>query len=180
MRNPIAAALAATLLMLSGPAFAQGAVVSYEDLVSVLSGYHGAPDREYWAGLEPETARENLLRMIDDPEVFTVVRARAMTALTYFGGVEVERLLEKRMKTEKNPYLRASACEALVRAKGQRALPDLSEALSDEDVMVRLTAVRSLRKLGGPEAMEVIRQRVDGEKNDTARKVMMKTLEQMR
>ncbi|MGK7346302.1 MAG: HEAT repeat domain-containing protein [Candidatus Nitrospinota bacterium M3_3B_026] len=179
MKKTLAAAFAATLLMISGPAFAQGAVVSYEDLVSVLSGYHGAPDREYWAGLEPETARENLLRMIDDPEVFTVVRARAMTALTYFDGAEVERLLEGKMKTEKNPYLRASACEALVRAKGQRALQDLSEALSDEDVMVRLTAVRSLRKLGGPKAREIIREKMDSEKNDTARKVMMKTLEQI-
>lgn len=180
MRNTLLAVIAALILLSPSLGAAQDVVVPYENLVSVLSGYHGAPGPDYWERLEPESTKQNLMRIVEDPEVFTVVRARAMTALTYFDGEEVESLLTQKARTEKTGYMRAAAYEALAEAKGKGATRALGEALQDEDTIVRLTAVRSLRKIGGPEAKKVLREGMEREKNPTARSVMSKALEQMR
>ena len=180
MNKTIAAAFAAMLFTISGPALAQDVVVDHDNMVSVLSGYHGMPGADYWARLEPEQALETLMNIANDPAVFTVVRARALSALTHFKNEAVTNLLVDKARNDKVAYMRSAAYEAIAKAEGPAATASLAEALKDTDVMVRLTAVRSLRKIGTPEAKAALRTGIEIEKNPTARSVMTSTLEQMK
>lgn len=179
MKTRLAAVFTLFSLALSGAAGAGGLVISYDSLVSALSGYHEMPGEEYWDRLEPEGTRDMLMKMVDDQEVFTPVRARAMRALVYYSNGEVNRFLADRTGGQTTPYLRSSAYEALAVMKGPAAAPDLARGLEDGDIMVRLTAVRNLRKLATPEARKALEMRLGDERNPTARYVIEKSLEQM-
>lgn len=179
MKSRLAAVFIFFALALAGVAGAGGLVISYDSLVSALSGYHEMPGEEYWDGLEPEATRDMLMKMVDDQEVFTPIRARAMRALVYYSNGDVDRFLASRTGGQTTPYLRSSAYEALAVMKGPAATPDLARGLDDVDIMVRLTAVRNLRILGTPEARRALEMRLSDEKNPTARYVIQKSLEQM-
>lgn len=179
MKSRLASVFVVFSLAASGAAGAGGLVISYDSLVSALSGYHEMPDADYWARLEPAATRDMLMKMVDDQDVFTPVRARAMRALVYYSNGEVDRFLAARTGGETTPYLRSSAYEALAVMKGPDAAADLRRGLADSDIMVRLTAVRNLRKLGTAEARKALELRLSDERNPTARYVIEKSLEQM-
>jgi HEAT repeat protein len=160
--------------------FAQDVAVTYESMISVLSGRHGMPDSGYFAKLEPKSAHETLMKISGDEKVFPVARARAMLALAYFKSNEASRMVAGKAANDKNPYMRSSAYEALANIEGANAVKALGEGLKDTDVMVRLSAIRSLGKIGGPEAKKLIEDNMLVEKHPTASAVMQKSLEQMR
>lgn len=162
-----------------GTAFAQEVHVTYEDLKSVLSGYHSMPEADYWERLDHESTKQNLLRLSVDESVVTVIRARAIIALTHFMDEDVFARIVKRATEDPKAYIRSSAVEAIARSRaGKKAMKHLGDALSDNDVMVRLTSMRALRKAGTPEALGMLRKRLESESNRTARSVIEKSLEQ--
>lgn len=173
-------ALMALSLVFAPASFAQDVVVSYGDMVSVLSGRHGMPDSDYFARLNPGPAKETLAKIAGDENVFPVARARAMLALANFRSVETAALVADKAANDKNPYIRSSAYEALGNMEGANAVKAIGEGLNDADVMVRLSAIRSLGRVGGPEARKLIEDNMQVEKSPTASAVMKKSLEQMR
>lgn len=173
-------ALIAFSLVFASTSSAQDILVSYGDMVSVLSGRHGMPDSGYFIRLEPKSARETLMKIAGDENVFPVARARAMMALSYFKTGETVRMVAEKAVNDKNPYMRSSAYEALGNMEGESAVKILGEGLKDSDVMVRLSAIRSLGRIGGQEAKKLIEENAQVEKHPTASAVMKKSLEQMR
>lgn len=173
-------ALMAFSLLCASTSYAQDILVPYGDMVSILSGRHGMPESDYFARLKPDPARETLMKIAGDEGVFPVARARAMLALTYFKTADTAKLVADKAANDKNPYMRSSAYEALANMEGERAIKALGAGLKDSDVMVRLSAIRSLGKVGGPEAKKLIEDNAQEEKNPTAAAVMKKSLEQMR
>ncbi len=180
MKKTCIAALAALTLMLPAAAPAQDIVVSYDNLVSALSGYHGIPGADYWGRLDPDLTRAALIRMAGDPKVFTPMRARALRALTYFANDEVSDFLYAKAKNDSVAYMRSSAYEALAIANGAEAASILEEGLNDRDVIVRLIAARTLGVIKTPVAVKALERRLATEKNATARSVISKTLERIR
>lgn len=175
-RSLMIAALAALLIVPAAWA-QQGIVVEREEMISVLSGYHGAPGAEYWQKLDPASTRATLRAIIEDGSVFPVARSRAMRALTYVDGQAGE-YLGARAANEKNTYLRASAYDAHARAAGEGALPALTGALNDSDAMVRIMAARNLSRIGTPEAKQTLRRAMESEKNGVARSIMSRSLKE--
>ena len=173
-------ALTALSLVLASTSFAQDVVVPYENMVSVLSGHHGMPNSTYFARLKPDTARETLMRIAGDETVFPVARARAMLALANFRSDEAASMVAGKAANDPNPYMCSSAYEALGDMEGTSAVKTIGEGLKDSDVMVRLSAIRSLGKIGGQEAKKLMEDNLPAEKNPTASAVMKKSLEQMR
>ncbi len=179
MNRIMVAAVAVLIFMTPLRSFAGGVIVSYENLQSVLSGYHGMPEADYWNRLDPVSTRESLMRMANDPKVFTIVRARALQAMAYYSNDDVTELLDRKAKGDKVAYIRSAALQALATAKGDQAVNALGEALKDDDVMVRLTAIRSLQAINAPEARNMLMRSLETEKNKTARHVMNRALKQM-
>lgn len=173
-------ALTALSLVFASTSFAQEVVVPYENMVSVLSAHHGMPDSAYFARLKPDTAKETLMKIAGDETVFPVARARAMLALVYFRSDDAASLVADKAVNDKNPYMRSSAYEALGDMEGEKAVKTIGGGLKDSDVMVRLSAIRSLGKIGGAEAKQLIEDNLTAEKNPTAATVMKKSLERMR
>lgn len=173
-------AMAALLTFSSSPSSAQDIVVPYENMVSVLSGFHGMPGKDYFDRLKPDTARETLMKIAEDEQVFPVARGRAMLALSYFKNSDALNLVTGKAMYDKNPYLRSSALEALTNMDGANAIKTIGAGLKDSDVMVRLSAIRSLKKIGGDDARKLMEESLSEEKNPTASAVMKKSLEQMR
>lgn len=173
-------ALTALSLLFASTSFAQDVVVPYENMVSVLSGHHGMPNSAYFARLKPDAARETLMKIAGDETVFPVARARAMLALAYFRSEDAAGMVADKAVNDKNPYMRSSAYEALGDMEGEKAVKTIGEGLKDADVMVRLSAIRSLGKIGGAEAKKLMEDNLPAEKNPTAAVVMKKSLEQMR
>ncbi|VAX22962.1 hypothetical protein MNBD_NITROSPINAE01-791 [hydrothermal vent metagenome] len=168
-------------IVLFAPAqsFAQNVVVSYEDLISSLSGYHETPDADYWNRLEPGSTKASLLRMVNDERVLTIVRARALTALAYYGSEDAINAIKTTATNNPSAFMRSAAYEALSMSRTKMAAPLIARGLDDADVMVRLSAVRSLRKIGTDEAVRALEKRLGAENNSTARSVISKTLKQM-
>ncbi len=180
MRKIILAAVAVIMFINPSGARADGVVVEYQNLIAVLSGYHNIPDAEYWARLDPESTRASLVKMANDPEVFTVVRARALYALNYYKNGEVSQLIRDVAKGDSIPYMRSSAFGALAQSEGVKALDAFREGLGDKDVMVRLSAARSLRQVGGARARAILERASLAETNSTAKSVFEKNLKEMR
>ena len=176
IRKLMIASLAA-LLMVPAAAWAQGIVVEREEMISVLSGYHGGPGAEYWQRLDPAATRATLRAIIEDETVFPVARSRAMRALTHVDGAAAD-YLGARAASEKNTYLRAAAYDAHARAAGEQALPALANALNDSDAMVRIMAARNLSRLAAPEAKQSLRRAMETENNGVARSIMMRSLKE--
>ncbi|MBF0291056.1 MAG: HEAT repeat domain-containing protein [Nitrospinae bacterium] len=173
-------ALTALSLVFASTSFAQDVVVSYGDMVSVLSGRHGMPEGDYFARLKPDSARETLIKIAGDEKVFPVARARALLALTHFKTSETASIVADKAVNDKNAYIRSSAYEALGNMEGEKAVKTIGEGLKDTDVMVRLSAIRSLGRIGGQEAQKLMEDNLPLEKNPTASSVMKKSLEQIR
>ncbi len=176
----LAAVVMTVVLFAPAQSFAQNVVVSYEDLISSLSGYHEAPDADYWNRLEPGSTKANLLRIVNDEHVLTIVRARALTALTYYEGEDALNAIKRTATDNPSAFMRSAAYEALSTSRTKMLAPLIARGLDDGDVMVRLSAVRSLRKIGTDEAMRALEKRLGTENNSTARSVISKTLNQMR
>ncbi|MBI5815837.1 MAG: HEAT repeat domain-containing protein [Nitrospinae bacterium] len=180
MKNIFTAALAAFVLAFAHVSFAGGAVVPYENMVSVLSGHHGAPGDEYWSKLDADHTREVLLKISGDEKVHTIVRARAVLALAHFRTEQTAAVITQKAKSDSLPYLRSAAFESLAKSEGENALKALSDGLKDSDVMVRISVARSIGKIGGAEAKKTLKGSLGSEKDSTAKSVMEKTVEQMR
>ncbi|VAX26171.1 hypothetical protein MNBD_NITROSPINAE02-1693 [hydrothermal vent metagenome] len=180
MKKIILVAVVALIFISPSGARAGGIVMEYQNLVAVLSGYHNIPEAQYWARLEPESTRASLIKMANDSEVFTVIRARALFALEYYKNDEVSRLIRDVAKSDSIPYMRSSAYGALVRSEGVRALDAFRDGLGDKDTMVRLSAARSLRQVGGARARAILERASLAEKNSTVKSVFEKSLKEMR
>src|SRR2546426_5661140 len=63
--------------------------------------------------------------------------------------------------------LRSDAAHQLGKLGDERAVPALVEALSDSDEYVRKSAVTALRRIGGPAAMEGLRQALAEDRKST-------------
>jgi len=171
---------AAAIMFTTSSSFAQGAVVPYENMVSILSAYHGLPEPEYWSRLDVNHTREMLTKMVDDQKLHTIVRARAMLALQYFRTDDTVNLIAGKAKGDSIAYMRSTAYEALVNSEGEKALKLVGEGLKDSDTMVRMSAIRSLKKIGGPEAKSMLEGNLKEESNPAVKSVMQRSLDQMK
>ena len=169
MMRIFAGALMAMLSLTSIHAMAQGAVTATEDGVrTALSGYHDAPGAEYWAGLEPESARRVLLNLSSNPDEMIHIRTRATIALSNYPSERVKEYLFERAEKEQRGYVRAAVIRSLSRVAGKEALPVLTKALSDKDGVVKLSAIRSLPEVGGQEAYQALKSGSQAEKDAAA------------
>lgn len=178
MFKHLLAALVAAIIVAPSVSLAGGVVVEKEDLVSVLSGYHGGPDASYWERLDPTTTIATLKAIIEDESVFPIARSRAMAGLILIDGGDGTAYLGQLTKTMTNNYLRASAYDAFGRAAGEKGITTLANGLSDKDTMVRVMTSRRLSRIGGEEARTALKKALATEENPTARKIMEKSLAQ--
>jgi HEAT repeat protein len=177
MFNRFAILLAAALFFTPMVAMADGIVVGKTELVSILSGYHGAPGADYWARLDPAATPVTLKAIAEDESVFPIARSRALTALTYFADGSTADYLAHQAGSLKNAYLRASAYDAYGQAAGTAGVKTLANGLYDDDTMVRVMSSRALSRVGGKEAASSLRKAIASERNSTARSIMKKSLD---
>ncbi len=178
MRYLLLAVALMTLIPVTSPA--QEVQVTKKNLVSVLSGYHEAPGEEYWRNLEPETTKTTLIDIATDTTVFTIARARALLALQYFADDESMAVVAERAVNDPVPYMRATAVEALSDMKGEKRVELLSKTLSDKELMVRLTAINSLKTIGTAEARSALENHNGVETDKSAREIIGKALSEMK
>ncbi len=94
------------------------------------------------------------------------VRAASLRDLVAYAGEggpgatreRVVRALQKALRDDDAPAVRAVAATALADAGAQEALPDLLVAVEDEDPLVRQMAIAALGELGDPRATERLRR----------------------
>lgn len=164
------------LILFPAAGSADGVVMDYDGLVSVLSGYHGGPDEGYWKKLDFESTKATLVKISDDEKQNTIVRARALLALAHFPSDDTASHLSNKTVGGKIAYIRASALDAYSRLKTRRDINVIKGALSDDAVIVRLQAVRTLSAIGGADAKLALQEAKKKEKNKTARSVIEKEL----
>ncbi len=87
--------------------------------------------------------------------------------------------------TDLSPYARQKAAEDLARMceagqRDPRMLSALVNALDDSDASVRSAAANALASLGGAEAVEALRRRIEIEESIHARAAMQRALERLR
>ena len=135
--------------------------------------------REARAGVPPPT-RDDLLFELDDPdrtarvaavprvgslppreavEIISyviandddsIVRSRAVAALTRLDGPGARALLRERALGDDDPGLRMQALNALAASRGERAINVIAAALRQEsEPKVRMSAIRALGRVGG-------------------------------
>jgi HEAT repeat protein len=134
----------------SAPVFVEG-LQSPEETVRVTSCFGVA------SVVEPEAARPQLSRVLDDPAA--PVRAAACTTLGRIGGSLSEQLVQAARDQQRS--VRRAAVSALGSYDDPRVLRPLLDALEDSDRDVALRAGESLVRLGrlphvGPRARAAI------------------------
>ena len=168
-----------TLLLLIFPStgVAQGIVIEYDGLVSVLSGFHGGPDADYWKKLDYESTKAALVTISDDETQNTIVRSRALLALVHFPSQSTADHLSSVTASSRIAYMRASALDAYSQLNDGK-IGVIKAALSDDAVIVRLQAVRTLSAMGGSDARLALEEAKGKEKNKTALSVIETALSQ--
>ena len=140
----------------------------------LLSGYDYFPTREKLEEATPR-AHEVLYDIIKDDKALPSLRTRALDALGLFKGKdEVALLLEVLLAEQKldSIYMRHAVTSSM-KAFGKQALPWIAPYLSHEDVQLRLSAVYALGDHGGDEGREILRSRIDVERD----KVVLKRIQ---
>ena len=178
MKKLLLTCCALALLVFPSTSAAQGIVIDYEGLVSVLSGFHGGPDADYWKKLDFESTKTSLVKISNDEGLNTMVRSRALLALAHFPSQSTTAHLSDITTDGKVAYIRASALDAYSRLNSGKEIDVIKGALSDEAVIVRLQAVRTLSLIGGQEARLALLEAKEKEKNKTALSVIERALAQ--
>ena len=117
MKKLLLTCFALALLIFPSTGSAQGIVMDYDGLVSVLSGFHGGPDADYWKKLDFESTKAMLITISDDETLNTIVRSRALLALTHFPSQGTTAHLSNITAGGKIAYMRASALDAYSQLK---------------------------------------------------------------
>jgi len=147
-----------------------------DDIREILTGYHDVPSANYWARLEPESARGALMELSSDPGELVHIRTRATLALANFSDSRVEQYLLATIGREDREYVRAAAVTAYSRAAGEAALGELEKAMVDKDSLVQRAAIKSLGAMGGERSRGILEKSLETEKNPATRDLLKKSL----
>jgi HEAT repeat protein len=82
---------------------------------------------------------------------------------------EVARRLAQEFRVEEDPLIRAQIVRTLTTFRTDDATSVLRDATDDDSIDVRITACRAWGRRGGPEAIELLGQRVAGDNNADVR-----------
>jgi HEAT repeat protein len=122
-----------------------------------------------------------LMAIGDDPGVAATRRANAVVALQWYRTDAVRAWLVRRLHgaagTPADSLLRRKAARALG-AFGAAAIPELSAALADADVQVRVAAAIALGSMKEPGAREALKARLPAESDPTAHAALEAQLRQ--
>lgn len=146
----------------------------------LLAGFEYVPTREDWAKLGPQAA--GVLRQIAaDPTASATTRARAVSSLGYFPEAGTESFLTALLAADDQPsLLRRKSLRALAFGFGDKALPQITPYLSNEDKRLRESAIRALGLLKVDAAREALQARLSQEPSSYLQETIRKTLTEMR
>jgi hypothetical protein len=115
-----------------------------------------APIFEGLGRLDGELTPAQTLRLVSNPDS----PAHRAAGARYATGPESEKRLERLLRRDGAPEVRAAALTRLVELRGVDAIDRAVYGLEDEDPEVREAAIRSIGTLG-PEAVQALREIVD-------------------
>ena len=145
-------------------------------VLDLLAAYEEPADAAEWRALGAGADAE-LRAIATDAALSPTKRAGAVHALGYF-PTEANRALLVGVLAGPggDAMLRRKAVYALGNGWGEGALPELTAALADTDVQLRVATIRALGRLGTPKAQEALRARAALETNGTVRTELARAL----
>lgn len=151
------------------------AVDDVERALLLLSGYHGIPTaEEFEAALTDPKA--TMFAILQDPDVSSIHRDRAIGALQYWPGEDVRAFYESMLASPETPEMvRHRVIGHAAVAFGDDAIELITPYLDVDDVQFRLTAVHALGQIGTPAAM----QRLDAAAQLEASDVVLRQIQQV-
>ena len=145
-------------------------------VLDLLNAYEDTATPEELRALGPKVNTE-LMHIADDHDVPSSRRSRAITALGHFPGDKVKGFLEAHAKKADKGILRRKAVWSLAVAYGEGALPVLTDALADDDALLRVAAAQALGQVRSDASAEALRARLAKEDQDAVREAITKALE---
>lgn len=146
----------------------------------LIAGLEYAPTREDWEKIGPEAA-DVLRHIAADPTASASTRARAISSLGYFPEANTESFLSTILAADDQPsLLRRKALRALAFGFGEKALPQITPYLSNEDKRMRESAIRAVGLLKVDAARETLKARLPQEPSSYLQETIRKTLTEMR
>ena len=104
---------------------------------------------------------EEVLEIIDDPNVPDKVLGRAIAVAAVLDVQEAGESIRAKILGSKNPDIREVAIRALGRLRYKDSLNDLKDALRDPSIRVSLAAADSLGKMGDPYGYNIAEKYLD-------------------
>ncbi|MFU8806135.1 MAG: HEAT repeat domain-containing protein [Bradymonadaceae bacterium] len=148
---------------------AKNSAEAKETITLLLSDYHGVPTRASLLAVSP-TARDILLDMARDEDLFSLYRHRALAALGHWPDAQVQSLMFGLLKSdETSEVLQHHLLGIVANAFGKDAVEVIAPYLAHEDVQLRLSAVGALSRIPHGDAEKVLQHAVSEEKNAVVR-----------
>jgi len=161
--------LAIPLALLALPALAGDL---RQQVLEQLGGIEDAPTQASLSALGPGVAAE-LMELAEDTTLPHTRRARALHALGWFPSEETHAVLTAALDGQDALFARKAAY-ALANGWGERALDDLSRALSSDDVQLRIAAANALGNVGTEASKALLDQRLPVETVPAVRETIEK------
>ena len=137
-----------------------GSPEAIEPLISILEQNKNCPYAEVgWAlwKLGSERATNAFITGLKTEEQWYRRGACASALGEIQSEVGVEHLIET-LKNDENSQVRRSAMLALMKIKSEQSIDALGEALKDKDFEIRMYAEETLKTIGTPRALQVLKQ----------------------
>ncbi|MGQ0507577.1 MAG: HEAT repeat domain-containing protein [Myxococcaceae bacterium] len=143
---------------------------------ALLNGYERIPTDEDWKRLGPN-ALQVLEQIYADPAVLPTRRTRAVASMAQVDNpAAAERLRSILKDTQADVQYRSTAAQALSARLGPDAVPDLNPSLSDKDARVREGGAKALSRVSGPEARQLLEDRLGNEEDPAVREIIQQSL----
>jgi HEAT repeat protein len=143
--------------------------------MDLLNQHDAAPTQVDFETLGSGVEME-LMAIAEDAEVPSSRRSRAVTALQWFPSVAVRAFLVGKTSADTKAILRRKAVYALAGGWGVEALPELTLALADADVQVRISAVNAMAQLDDAAVVAALQERVSVETVDSVKLALTKAV----
>ncbi|MAQ17130.1 MAG: hypothetical protein CMN30_20350 [Sandaracinus sp.] len=162
------------VLAIAAPAAADAP--SVEHVRSLLSAFEGAPSAETWTAMGPETVAV-LEQLYDDEGEQPFVRLRAIETAGHYATEECHAFLRRVASRQGELDLRVrAAVRSLGKAFGAAAIEEIRPFLGHRATVVREGAALALGAIATPRARELLRTRLDRERDDAVRTTLRRAL----
>ena len=163
-------------LLVPGVSAAQSAGFSAEaqdKLMGLLRAYEHQPTAEEFKALG-DGVRDALIAVAQDGDEVALVRGRAVFALAFYPDAATREAIEGLLDHPGlSDLILSRALDALARAFPDSSVSRIAPYLDDDRTAMREAAARALGTLGSPAALRALRRRVDRERVDAVRTVLL-------